>query len=90
MTFSRPIVVNTPSAKQSGRIAGKAELAMEFTGIMIGDQLFPVATDSWLRNRTAKAGKLAGARPGLSQSEDSSMANPVREPVQKWAPVFRC
>ncbi len=31
-------------ARQSGRVAGSSELALEFTDIMIGDQLFPIST----------------------------------------------
>ena len=34
------------SAKQSGRVAGKSELTMEFTDIMVDDQLYPIATQS--------------------------------------------
>lgn len=44
------------SAQQAGRVAGKSELTMEFTEIMIDDQLFPIATDS-LSAQTGGEGK---------------------------------
>jgi hypothetical protein len=44
------------AAKQAGRVAGSSELAMEFTDIMIDDQLYPIATDS-LSAQTGGEGK---------------------------------
>jgi len=43
-------------AKKSGRVAGSSELAIEFTDLMIGDQLFPIAT-SGLEAQTGGTGK---------------------------------
>ncbi len=44
------------SAKQAGRMAGKSEMTMEFTEIMIHDQLYPIATQS-LSAQTGGEGK---------------------------------
>ncbi len=44
------------SAQQSGRMGGKSELTMEFTEIMIDDQLYPIATQS-LSTQTGGEGK---------------------------------
>jgi hypothetical protein len=43
-------------AKQSGRVAGSSELAIEFTDLMIGDRLFPITT-SGLKAQTGGTGK---------------------------------
>jgi hypothetical protein len=64
-------------ANQAGRVAGRSELAIEFTDIMIDDQLFPVMTtgieaqgDSQAASslgrtaRTAAIGGLIGGRSG--------------------------
>lgn len=48
------------SASNSGRAAGKAQLAMEFTDIMIDDQLYPIATDSLAAQTSGQGGKTAG------------------------------
>jgi hypothetical protein len=44
------------SAKQAGRMGGKSEMTMEFTEIMIDDQLYPIATQS-LSAQTGGEGK---------------------------------
>jgi len=44
------------AAKQAGRVAGKSELTMEFTDIMVDDQLYPIATED-LSAQTAGEGK---------------------------------
>jgi hypothetical protein len=44
------------SAKQAGRVAGNSEMTMEFTEIMVDDQLYPIATDS-LSAQTGGEGK---------------------------------
>jgi hypothetical protein len=49
------------SAKQSGRAAGSSELAMEFTDIMIDDQLYPIATEG-LAAQTGGEGKRTAGR----------------------------
>ena len=47
-------------ARQSGRVAGSSELAIEFTDIMVNDQLFEIRT-SGLQARTGnEAGRTAG------------------------------
>jgi len=65
------------AAKQAGRVAGNSELTMEFTDIMVDDQLYPIATEN-LSTQTAGEGKktvgrtarvaavggLAGGSPG--------------------------
>lgn len=48
------------SAKQSGRMAGSSELAMEFTDIMIDDQLYPLATDGLVARTGSEAGRTVG------------------------------
>ena len=48
------------SAKQSGRMAGSSELAMEFTDIMIDDQLYPLATDGLVARTGGEAGRTVG------------------------------
>jgi len=64
------------AAQQSGRAAGKSTLAMEFTDIMIHDQLFPIATQGLAAQtggegkktvgRTARAAALGGLIDGSS------------------------
>jgi hypothetical protein len=44
------------SAKQAGRVAGKSEMTIEFTEVMVDDQLYPIATDS-LSAQTGGEGK---------------------------------
>ncbi len=53
------------SASNSGRVAGKAQLAMEFTDIMIDDQLFPIATQA-LAAQTGGQGKKTVGRTARS------------------------
>jgi len=48
------------SAKGSGRAVGKAQLVMEFTDIMIDDQLFPIATEGLAAQSAGQGGKTAG------------------------------
>lgn len=48
------------SAKQSGRMAGSSELAMEFTDIMIDDQLYPVSTDGLVARTGGEGGRTVG------------------------------
>jgi hypothetical protein len=43
------------TAKQSGRVVGSSELGVEFTDIMIGDQLYPIATTG-LKAQTENTG----------------------------------
>lgn len=45
------------SSKQSGRVAGSSELALEFTDIMIDDQLFPIATTGLSAQTGGEAGR---------------------------------
>jgi len=64
------------AAQQSGRAAGKSTLAMEFTDIMIDDQLFPIATQGLAAQtggegkktvgRTARAAAIGGLVDGSS------------------------
>lgn len=64
------------AAQQSGRAAGKSSLAMEFTDIMINDQLYPIATEglaaqsagegSRTAGRTARAAAIGGLASGSS------------------------
>ncbi len=64
------------AAQQSGRAAGKSALAMEFTDIMINDQLYPIATEglaaqtggegSRTAGRTARAAAIGGLASGSS------------------------
>ncbi len=53
------------SASSSGRAVGKAQLAMEFTDIMIDDQLFPIATQA-LAAQTGGQGKKTVGRTARS------------------------
>jgi len=48
-------------ARKSGRAAGKSSLTMEFTDIMIDDQLFPIATEA-LSAQTGGEGKRTAGR----------------------------
>jgi len=48
------------SAKQSGRMAGSSELAIEFTDIMIDDQLYPVSTDGLVARTGGEGGRTVG------------------------------
>jgi len=74
-TFVHGRIVN---ARQAGRVAGSSELGIEFTDIMINDQLFEIATEGMTAQggneggntlgRTARAaaiGGLLGGRSGL-------------------------
>ncbi len=64
------------AAKQSGRAAGKSSMAMEFTDIMINDQLYPIATEGLAAQtggegkksakRTARAAAIGGLAGGSS------------------------
>jgi len=47
------------AAQQSGRVAGSSELAVEFTDIMIGDQLHPIATTGLKAQTSNTAGTTA-------------------------------
>jgi len=64
------------SAKSSGRAAGSASMSMEFTDIMIDDQLYPIATEALVAQtsgqgkrtvgRTARAAAIGGLVSGSS------------------------
>jgi len=45
------------SASQAGRVAGSSQLSMEFTDIMIDDQLFPIATTALSAQTAGEAGR---------------------------------
>ncbi len=45
------------SSKQSGRVVGNSELTLEFTDIMIDDQLFPIATSGLMAQTGPEAGR---------------------------------
>jgi hypothetical protein len=45
------------SSSQSGRVAGSSQLSMEFTDIMIDDQLFPIATTALGAQTGGEAGR---------------------------------
>ncbi len=47
-------------SKASGRVAGSAELAIEFTEIMINDQLIPIATTNLRAKGSNEAGRTLG------------------------------
>ncbi len=47
-------------ARQGGRIAGSSELAIEFTDIMINDQLFEIQTGSLQARTNNEAGRTVG------------------------------
>jgi hypothetical protein len=48
------------SAKSSGRAVGSASLSMEFTDIMIDDQLYPIATEALAAQTSGQGGKTVG------------------------------
>jgi hypothetical protein len=48
------------SASRSGRVAGSSELTLEFTGIMIDDQLYPIATTALQTRSGNEAGRTVG------------------------------
>jgi len=48
------------AAQQSGRMAGKSVLAMEFTDIMIDDQLYPIATEGLAAQTGGEGGRTIG------------------------------
>jgi hypothetical protein len=48
------------SSKQSGRAVGSSSLAMEFTDIMIDDQLYPFATEGLAAQTDNEAGRTVG------------------------------
>jgi hypothetical protein len=48
------------SAKQAGRAVGSSELTVEFTDIMIDDQLYPIATGSLSAQTGGEAGRTVG------------------------------
>jgi len=48
------------AASQSGRMAGKSTLAMEFTDIMIDDQLYPFATEGLAAQSAGEGGRTLG------------------------------
>lgn len=48
------------SAKNSGRMVGSAEMAMEFTDIMIDDQLYPIATGGLAAQSSGEGGRTVG------------------------------
>ena len=47
-------------ASQGGRLAGSSELAMEFTDLMINDQLIEIATEGMEAQTSSEAGRTAG------------------------------
>jgi hypothetical protein len=47
-------------AQQSGRLAGRSSLAIEFTDIMIDDQLFPMSTRDLTAQGDSEAGRTLG------------------------------
>jgi len=48
------------SSKQSGRAVGSSSMAMEFTDIMINDQLFPIATQTLAAQSGNESGRTVG------------------------------
>lgn len=48
------------SASQAGRVAGSSELSLEWTDIMIDDQLFPIATTGMTAQTGNEAGRTVG------------------------------
>ena len=48
------------ASQQSGRAVGSSGMAMEFTDIMIDDQLFPIATETLAAQTGNEAGKSVG------------------------------
>ena len=69
------------AAQQSGRVAGSSNLLVEFTDIMIGDQLHPIATTGLkaqtsntagtTARRTARTGAAVGAGASILTSGNS-------------------
>ncbi|MBT4519092.1 MAG: hypothetical protein HOC23_03725 [Halieaceae bacterium] len=66
------------SAKKGGRAFGKSELTMEFTDVMVNDQLYPIATEGLAARsgneggrtvgRTARAAAIGGLYGGSSSA----------------------
>ncbi len=48
------------SASQAGRVAGSSELSLEWTDIMIDDQLFPISTTGMSAQTGGEAGRTVG------------------------------
>jgi hypothetical protein len=48
------------AASQAGNVAGSSQLSMEFTDIMIDDQLFPIATNALRSQTSGEAGRTVG------------------------------
>ncbi len=48
------------SASQAGRVAGSSELSVEFTDIMIDDQLFAISTGGLTAQTSGEAGRTVG------------------------------
>ena len=48
------------SSQQSGRAAGRSSMAMEFTDIMIDEQLFPLATEGLAAQTASEGGRTVG------------------------------
>jgi len=48
------------AAKQAGRVAGNSELTMEFTDIMVDDQLYPIATKDLSAQTAGESKKTVG------------------------------
>ena len=48
------------SASQAGRVAGSSELSVEWTDIMIDDQLFPIATTGLTAQTSGEGGRTVG------------------------------
>ncbi len=47
-------------AKQAGRVAGSSELTIEFTDLMIDDQLFEISTSGLTAQTGGEAGRTVG------------------------------
>jgi len=48
------------SAQSSGRAVGRAQLAIEFTDIMVNDQLYPIATEALAAQSSGQGGRTVG------------------------------
>jgi hypothetical protein len=48
------------SSSQAGRIAGSSQLAMQFTDIMLDDELFPITTTEFKAQTGGEAGRTVG------------------------------
>jgi hypothetical protein len=48
------------SSQQSGRAAGKSDLSIEFSDIMINDQLYPIATGTLAAQTGGEGGRTVG------------------------------